>query len=810
MSKTYQNPMIPMLAVTGRPDQTKIEETVENLSRMGLTAFMLYGRDGCELQYLEEEWFEVIGGFLQAAKKRGMQIWLYDEFNWPSGQAGGKVTGKKEAFCLHAARVESKDGELQLVLNHSHHPNVLSDEAMDYFVELTFEAYAARFGEEFGKTIVGIFTDEPAYGYAARMLGGVPWYDGVEEDYRVRYHRPLLPDMAQGTPEFRADYNELLSQQFEKAFTGKLGRWCREHGLLLTGHLDSDCSPCGGVSDGGRILRQLGNFGVPGIDEIATDLTGERAMYLFSVAEYVARHSEHGAMAELFALGPIDMTYRRKRQTIFLAALFGIDHYFLAISHLDMRGNAIKKRWFMNHSTANPDWKGYLTLGEEARYAAELANRPRYTPVRIRHSFRALSGELAEWTPRGVGGRPFRGDLAYYELVNNLRDLQIGWALLDDGEGHAEDDVAVFDYQNGGFLEEKSGLFFETAARAAEYAATVVPDCGRAYLPDGEIAKDLVVRHFKDGGAVILDMTEGDGIRRLEWVHKGVTTPFLLSPGKLVDTAHLPPIAKTCPAEMGEMRLELKNRQYFRLNYTGGIRSREFEVTSDLEDVTLLVRTWQRRPKNTDTVNVSGIGVDRPETVETAKISLDGNPVEVCGASELPVGLRELYGESKPFALKKGRHTLSVENDTPDYMYLPVALLRGRFRGNYGSLRLEPLPEWVKPAEALPFFGTAVLTGRVTVPSGAIGLWLETSHYGRVYINGDPVDTGYADRMIPVDPALRGESVTLRYEQESDLAGLFGDDNAFEADAPGSLTGIRMQGTTGMASIQRMEWILEE
>lgn len=29
---------------------------------------------------------------IREAKKLGMQIWLYDEYNWPSGGAGGRVT----------------------------------------------------------------------------------------------------------------------------------------------------------------------------------------------------------------------------------------------------------------------------------------------------------------------------------------------------------------------------------------------------------------------------------------------------------------------------------------------------------------------------------------------------------------------------------------------------------------------------------------------------------------------------------------------------------------------------------------------
>lgn len=43
-------------------------------------------------QYLEEPYWQAMTATIQEAGKLGMQIWLYDEYNWPSGGAGGRVT----------------------------------------------------------------------------------------------------------------------------------------------------------------------------------------------------------------------------------------------------------------------------------------------------------------------------------------------------------------------------------------------------------------------------------------------------------------------------------------------------------------------------------------------------------------------------------------------------------------------------------------------------------------------------------------------------------------------------------------------
>ena len=44
---------------------------------------------GFPADYLSEEMFEAIGWAVDEAKKHGMRFWIYDEYNWPSGAAGG-------------------------------------------------------------------------------------------------------------------------------------------------------------------------------------------------------------------------------------------------------------------------------------------------------------------------------------------------------------------------------------------------------------------------------------------------------------------------------------------------------------------------------------------------------------------------------------------------------------------------------------------------------------------------------------------------------------------------------------------------
>ena len=104
----------------------------------------------------------------------------------------------------------------------------------------------------------------------------------------------------------------------------------------------------------------MSSFSLPGIDDIYTSFSSQDEMAILGAAEYAS--GENGAMAELFALGPVDMSYAKKRCMIYLAAALKIDHYVLAISHMDMRGNMLVKDYFNTFSADQPDFVGMKLL----------------------------------------------------------------------------------------------------------------------------------------------------------------------------------------------------------------------------------------------------------------------------------------------------------------------------------------------------------------------------------------------------------------------------------------------------------------
>ena len=61
------------------------------MHQQGVLAFVIHARRGLEVEYLSETWFARCGLVIEEAARLGMKLWIYDEDNWPSGYAGGRV-----------------------------------------------------------------------------------------------------------------------------------------------------------------------------------------------------------------------------------------------------------------------------------------------------------------------------------------------------------------------------------------------------------------------------------------------------------------------------------------------------------------------------------------------------------------------------------------------------------------------------------------------------------------------------------------------------------------------------------------------
>ena len=132
--------------------------------------------------------------------------------------------------------------------NNQTYVNTLDPKAIDRFVELTYGGYKNAVGEDFGKTVPAIFTDEPQFTRKStlpfpesRVDVVLPYTDDLEQTYRAAYGESLidrLPELLWELPEgcslTRYRYHDHIAERFASAFADTCGSWCDAHGISLT------------------------------------------------------------------------------------------------------------------------------------------------------------------------------------------------------------------------------------------------------------------------------------------------------------------------------------------------------------------------------------------------------------------------------------------------------------------------------------------------------------------------------------------------------------------------------------------------
>ena len=54
------NPLIPMGALTGKPNREQIRTILEKYKAVGIDQYLVYPRSGCELDYLSTEYLDTL------------------------------------------------------------------------------------------------------------------------------------------------------------------------------------------------------------------------------------------------------------------------------------------------------------------------------------------------------------------------------------------------------------------------------------------------------------------------------------------------------------------------------------------------------------------------------------------------------------------------------------------------------------------------------------------------------------------------------------------------------------------------------
>ena len=371
---------------------------IENFKEMGFGGFHMHVRQGLESEYLGPDFLDAVRFCTDAAKERGMLAWLYDEDRWPSGVAGGKVTSTlrhrmkyllmtTEDIADTAASAEEaantgkpfyiatfsvdvdEDGRMtacsrierghtapnkryfflcqkqggEMRYNYQDYVDTMSKEAIDEFIAITYEKFKEALGDEFGKTVPAIFTDEPQVQCNTMLKSGFdtgnaicPWTTDFAATYEVRYGKSLIPHLPElffttdleVAKETRYNYYTHVSERFCEAYMDNIGEWCQKNGLALTGHVLGEDTLYEAALDIADVMRAYRRMQIPGVDLLCDDVVFNTPIQCRSI---VHQYGREAMLSEMYGVTGWDFDFRGHKYQGDWQAILGVN---IRVPHL--------------------------------------------------------------------------------------------------------------------------------------------------------------------------------------------------------------------------------------------------------------------------------------------------------------------------------------------------------------------------------------------------------------------------------------------------------------------------------------------
>ncbi|MCB0732181.1 MAG: hypothetical protein KDC88_14230, partial [Ignavibacteriae bacterium] len=345
--ENFKNPpnemgILPFWFWNGEMNEEEMEWQLREYKNKGISGVFLHGRFGEKIGYLSDTWLERTKFAVKKAKEIGIDLWIYDEMNWPSGTAYRKVpkdnpklrqkylemvtlpvpgpiftfleatddryvnTGNSKPILAYACSEEEFQTEIKEIIDLT--PNLSFDavipweapkgkwrllyfleKEIDYYIDAlnpestrkfldeTHEKYKTAVVEDFGKTVPGFYTDEPAMHYYHMGMTNqvIPWTSKMFKIFRQRRGYDLKPhmpalflNMGKKTAKIRYDFWLTLTEQYSESYYKQIRNWCDDNNLLFTGHLLAEEWLWGQARCEGNIFKHLKHMHITGVDHL--------------------------------------------------------------------------------------------------------------------------------------------------------------------------------------------------------------------------------------------------------------------------------------------------------------------------------------------------------------------------------------------------------------------------------------------------------------------------------------------------------------------------------------------------------------
>lgn len=518
---------------------------IDELHAQGMGGFFIHAREGLITRYLSGDWMNAVRISVDRAKALGMIVYLYDEDRWPSGFASGKVPAMNPEFReqalimvksdapLAADEIEAewklvrvfeadiKDNEILFYknvtpaagtsvsapgqgrsmlyffhvyakssewFNNETYIDTLSPDAVDAFIQVTHEAYKKVIGDEFGKTVPAIFTDEPAL----QMQGlfppqALPWTAALPDTftqkygYDIRDELPLLYYDGDVSPKARFDFWTNATEMFREAFAHRIFDWCAKNGIALTGHYMSEDTLQSQIMWTGASMPHYEYMQRPGMDHLGRNIND--ALTARQVSSVAHQFDRPLVLTELYGCTGWNVSLENMKWIADWHYVNGVNFMNEHLSWYTMRGQR-KRDYPASIHYQSPWWKDFHVLANYLTRATFTNSSGKYVADTL--VIHPISSAWAAYSP--INKKKVEAlNAQFTSLVDTLNARHVDYDLGDE------------------LIIERHG-----AVRGGKFIVNKM-EYTSVFVPNGDVLRDSTIKlleQFIAQGGVVVSMQQ--------------------------------------------------------------------------------------------------------------------------------------------------------------------------------------------------------------------------------------------------------------------------------------------------------------
>ena len=399
----------------------QIDHDLLEYKEKGFGGAFIHPRYGLVTEYLSDEWFELVKYAVNKGKELGLYMWIYDENSFPSGFAGGHVPAQMPESYNKGAGLEPEyfktlsedsrekyfailkkqgDGYVQVddILASSDgefvgfkiayydqrkwyagysYVDLLYSGVTEKFIDITMEGYEKWVGNEFGKFVPGVFTDEPNIS-TPRGYDVLRWTPDLFEQFENRWGYDLVPHLVSLLDEVgdwkkvRHDYYGTLLELFIERWSKPWYEYTEKNNLKWTGHYWEHGWP--NPYHGGDNMAMYAYHQVPGIDMLFNSLDDRPDQFgnIRAVKELSSIANQFGrsrSLSETYGAAGWELTFEDMKRLGDWEYVLGVNLMNQHLTYMSLLGDR-KHDFPQSFSYHTPWWDDYKILAD---YYARLS-----------------------------------------------------------------------------------------------------------------------------------------------------------------------------------------------------------------------------------------------------------------------------------------------------------------------------------------------------------------------------------------------------------------------------------------------------